>query len=93
MSRFYLVNEEFTVPLRDMDNMEDDVINLIEGDIIEVRFYNNDMDCMLKIINTEYFYDSHLSIDFITVNYFLFTDVTNAVIRDRKLDSIIKKRA
>lgn len=93
MSRFYLVNEEFTVPLRDIDNMEDDVINLTEGDIVEVRFYNDDRDCMLKIMNTDYFYDSHLSMDFITVNYFLFTDVTDAVLRDRKLDSIIKKRA
>ncbi len=93
MSRFYLVNEEFTVPLRDMYNMDDDVINLIEGDIVEVRFYNNDSDCMLKIMDTDYFYDSHLSMDFITVNYFLFTDITESIIRDRKLEKIIKKRA
>lgn len=85
MAEFYLINEDFCIPLKD-----DDVLDVEKGDIIEMRFLRDDTSIVKKAGDLE-FLDCYLYHEFIVANYHIFERITIAYIRDQKISKLIKK--
>lgn len=88
MAEFYRINMNFCVPIR--GDCEDDSLDLLIGDIIEVRFLMNDSS-LIKKLGSLGFLDTYLYEEFMMVNSKIFENITIAYLRDKKINSLIKK--
>lgn len=78
-----------------------DHIEVLEGDIITIKAYKTSVDGTLYTYLVCYYnnagykincgYETTMSLDFILINEELFEEVTEAMIRDQKINQILEK--